>query len=331
MVPHGTNSAPILPIVSMTDVAGASSGSGSRSPPAYRATRSSSSLRAPHDGVMDATPGARAARYSPQLLFEQQQQHQHQHQQQQQQQPMPMSRAHASRSTPSLMRITVTPPGAPPYARHGPRHKGGGRGGHGGTGSPRRGGGGGSEAARQDCTITVVGGRVYDPRTTLMIRNIPNKYTQCMLIEQIERESPGCFDFLYLPIDFQNNCNMGYAFANVVSTDYVPVLMASMHSRRWERFNSDKVCEIAYARIQGLDQLLSHFKNSSLLAEDKKVRPVILLNGRYVPYPDQGVAIRVHTVGTRKYLVTFVVSSNTSALFYEQNKDANSDDPEYCV
>ena len=140
-----------------------------------------------------------------------------------------------------------------------------------------------------------------------MIRNIPNKYTQRMLIEQLDRENPGCYDFLYLPIDFKNNCNVGYAFVNMVSTDFLPAFHATLHNNRWERFNSEKVCEIAYARIQGLEQLLDHFKNSSLLAEDKKVRPVILLNGHYVPFPDPDVVIRVASSGTHKFLVTFVI------------------------
>jgi len=125
-----------------------------------------------------------------------------------------------------------------------------------------------------------------------------------MLIEQLDRENPGCYDFLYLPIDFKNNCNVGYAFVNMVNTDFLPSFYASLHNKRWERFNSEKVCEIAYARIQGLEQLLDHFKNSSLLTEDKKVRPVILLNGRYVPFPDPDVVIKVASNGPLKYLVT---------------------------
>jgi len=167
--------------------------------------------------------------------------------------------------------------------------------------APRR----GHQDMRQDYySIVIIGGRVLDNRTTLMIRNIPNKYTQRMLIEQLDRENPGCYDFLYLPIDFKNNCNVGYAFVNMVNTDYLPAFYASLHNKRWERFNSEKVCEIAYARIQGLEQLLEHFKNSSLLAEDKKVRPVILLNGRYVPFPDPDVVIRVGSSGPHKYLMT---------------------------
>lgn len=42
-----------------------------------------------------------------------------------------------------------------------------------------------------------------DTRTTIMIKNIPNKYTQKMLIQTIDRKFSGTYDFLYLPIDFK--------------------------------------------------------------------------------------------------------------------------------
>lgn len=42
-----------------------------------------------------------------------------------------------------------------------------------------------------------------DSRTTLMIKNIPNKYTQKMLITKLNQSHKGKFDFFYLPIDFK--------------------------------------------------------------------------------------------------------------------------------
>ena len=44
-----------------------------------------------------------------------------------------------------------------------------------------------------------------DSRTTIMIKNIPNKYTQKMLLQTIDKKFMGTYDFLYLPIDFKVN------------------------------------------------------------------------------------------------------------------------------
>ena len=41
-----------------------------------------------------------------------------------------------------------------------------------------------------------------DGRTTIMMRNIPNKYTQDMLLELFEKNHKKKFDFFYLPIDY---------------------------------------------------------------------------------------------------------------------------------
>jgi hypothetical protein len=42
-----------------------------------------------------------------------------------------------------------------------------------------------------------------DLRTTVMIKNIPNKYTQRILLGEIDKRFAGTYDFLYLPIDFR--------------------------------------------------------------------------------------------------------------------------------
>jgi hypothetical protein len=132
--------------------------------------------------------------------------------------------------------------------------------------------------------------RGLDLRTTFMIRNIPNKYTQKMLIDTINETHRGQYDFLYLRMDFRNHCNVGYAFINFI--DPRSVISFAMHhvGRRWNRFNSDKICRISYANIQGKQSLIDKFRNSSVMEKDATYRPKIFysygpLRGLEEPFP----------------------------------------------
>jgi hypothetical protein len=49
----------------------------------------------------------------------------------------------------------------------------------------------------------------------------------------------------------------------------------SSNGKKWEKFNSEKVASLAYARIQGKAALIAHFQNSSLMSEDKRCRPIL--------------------------------------------------------
>ncbi|RWW23463.1 hypothetical protein GW17_00012288 [Ensete ventricosum] len=49
----------------------------------------------------------------------------------------------------------------------------------------------------------------------------------------------------------------------------------AFHGKKWEKFNSEKVASLAYARIQGRAALIAHFQNSSLMNEDKRCRPIL--------------------------------------------------------
>ncbi|CAD8120387.1 unnamed protein product [Paramecium sonneborni] len=118
-----------------------------------------------------------------------------------------------------------------------------------------------------------------DDRTTLMIRNIPNKYSQSMLLENIDINNKDTYDFFYLPIDFTNKCNVGYAFINFIDTKYISKFFIEFQGKKWKQFNSEKICEITYARIQGVEQLQGHFQYSTIMQEkDNKLKPIFKKN-----------------------------------------------------
>lgn len=55
----------------------------------------------------------------------------------------------------------------------------------------------------------------------------------------------------------------------------IPRFMQAFNGKKWEKFNSEKVASLAYARIQGKTALVNHFQNSSLMNEDKRCRPIL--------------------------------------------------------
>lgn len=129
-----------------------------------------------------------------------------------------------------------------------------------------------------------------DKRTTLMIRNIPNKYTQQMLLAEINRNHRGNYDFFYLPIDFKNKCNMGYAFINFIEAAHIEAFHTEFDGQKWTNFNSEKVCAISYARLQGKQAMIARFQNSSLLEKHESYRPLVFCSsgpnrGKPEPFP----------------------------------------------
>ena len=155
-----------------------------------------------------------------------------------------------------------------------------------GSGSSRNNSGSGS---RQNCeddsnnnlTLSIDNVRTgKDRRSSLMVRNIPNKYTQQMLLSEFAAAGHGStkMDFFYLPIDFKNKCNRGYAFVNFVDYKDIIPFFDEYNSRGWKRFNSDKICDITYARIQGKAAMLKRFENSALMEKDDEYRPKVFVS-----------------------------------------------------
>ena len=116
-----------------------------------------------------------------------------------------------------------------------------------------------------------------DMRTSLMIRNIPNKYTQTMLTQELDENHKGFYDIIYLPIDPKNRCNWGYAFINVVHPYIILSLYLEFNGKSWRNFNSEKICELTYGRLQGKDQLLKQLEGSGVMQQnDSAKKPLIL-------------------------------------------------------
>ena len=99
-----------------------------------------------------------------------------------------------------------------------------------------------------------------DTRTTVMIRNIPIKYTDEKLIEALN-EFNGKYDCLYMPFDYEKNGNKGYAFINFVNPLHILYFYEKFNGKKWIYFESSKICELNCAHFQGINEIQKHAKN----------------------------------------------------------------------
>ncbi|XP_050204465.1 protein terminal ear1 homolog [Mercurialis annua] len=183
-----------------------------------------------------------------------------------------------------------------------------------------------------------------DSRTTVMIKNIPNKYSQKLLLnmldnhcihcnEQIiaggggEEDQPlSCYDFVYLPIDFNNKCNVGYGFVNMTSPEATLRLYKAFHHQHWEVFNSRKICEVTYARVQGLEALKEHFKNSKFPCEMDHYLPVIFApprDGKQLTDPQPVIGHAQKQQQKQHSFITATVSSGDTDQEDQEHSSSN--------
>jgi RNA recognition motif-containing protein len=108
--------------------------------------------------------------------------------------------------------------------------------------------------------------------TTVMVRNIPNRYDQDSLISFIQ--SMGfAFNFFYCPIDRLSRANCGYFFVNLLDHDTALEFMRRFEGLQLPAFRSRKVCSPCWARIQGYSSNVDYYLNSTLMQLSHELRP----------------------------------------------------------
>eukprot|EP00434_Breviolum_minutum_P016149 symbB.v1.2.014230.t1/scaffold1035.1/size234022/6 len=126
--------------------------------------------------------------------------------------------------------------------------------------------------------------RFQSPPTTMMIRNIPNRYTQREFIKELDDLGfAATYDFLYLPIDKGTLCNVGYAFVNFSEPHDAERCSEVFHNYVFQRYRKarGKIAAVSVAHLQGLEANLQHYQNSAVnMAPRIKQRgPLIIPRG----------------------------------------------------
>ena len=114
-----------------------------------------------------------------------------------------------------------------------------------------------------------------DERTTIMIRHIPNKYTSEALLDELNTICKSKYDFFYLPLDNENECNLGYAFINFVHPLHIVHFYHIFKARKWNLYKSNKECDLSFAKFQGKAELTANLDKNMNKIEDKKKLPMV--------------------------------------------------------
>ena len=107
-----------------------------------------------------------------------------------------------------------------------------------------------------------------DRRTSLMIKNIPNKFSGELLLNIINQNFKGAYNIFILPTDSNKYKNFGYAFINFNCCYYIPYFYYLFNGKMWSSTNSQKICEITYSKIQGKKNLINHYQNKIIFQND---------------------------------------------------------------
>lgn len=129
-----------------------------------------------------------------------------------------------------------------------------------------------------------------------MMRNLPNDYTRNMLLALLHREGfNGTFDFLYLPVDFRSTSGLGYAFVNFEFHDDAERFRLHFTGFNHWSIASDKVCEVTWSSLQGLEPHIERYRNSPVMHESvpEEQKPALFKALERVPFPIPTKTIRM--------------------------------------
>jgi len=132
-------------------------------------------------------------------------------------------------------------------------------------------------------------------KTTVMMRNLPNDYTRDMVQELLNNTGyKGKFDFVYLPIDFQRKAGLGYAFINFVDSETAAKFQKEYTGFRGWSVTSEKMCEVAWSDVQGLQTHIDRYRNNPVMHESvpEECRPQLYAGSELLPFPPPTKSIR---------------------------------------
>jgi hypothetical protein len=116
--------------------------------------------------------------------------------------------------------------------------------------------------------------------TTLMIRNIPSRYSQQDLMMDLKDLGfAGTLDFLYIPMDTSTLASVGYGFVNFKDPVWAEKCMQAFQNFRFRRHRrgAHKLASTSIAHMQGLEKNLRHYERSAVNSSiHTSRRPIVM-------------------------------------------------------
>ena len=96
--------------------------------------------------------------------------------------------------------------------------------------------------------------------TTVMMRDVPNRYTAEELLAKVIVEGfQGCFDLFYLPTHFSTKRKRGSGFINALDPQLAKRFVDAFDGRQLTRYPTQKILVLSPASIQGYAANVAHY------------------------------------------------------------------------
>jgi hypothetical protein len=131
--------------------------------------------------------------------------------------------------------------------------------------------------------------------STQMMRHIPTGFCRQKLLDLLDsRGFSGKYNLVYMPLDFKDASNLGYAFVDLISTDVAQDFEEAFQGFHDWGCESEKDCEVSWSIYQGLQAHVDRYRNSPVMhpSVPDEFKPLIFLNGERVGFPEPTKALR---------------------------------------
>ena len=119
---------------------------------------------------------------------------------------------------------------------------------------------------------------------TLMVRNIPLRFTPESFREIIDSRFRGLYDYCYFPVDFRSKRGLGYCFLSFVESASAEEFVRLFDNKVLANTNSKKLLSISAAVNQGMMENVASLKLATLQQmPGEDLLPVVRLLGRLFP------------------------------------------------